>query len=381
MQTSDAAAIAVVLPHLVVGGLACNMRSVMKRADRNMISDVVEALQARPLRRRWSDDVKAQIVAESYAPGAVVSEVARRHEISPQHLAAWRKAARHGLLKPPDGTEPMARRPAGTAAIQDRSSSSGETSCALGSPGPRHQFVQTGGRPEIDQFGEDVGQISLRLDAAELCCLDERSNAGPVLRALIMPRDQRILAIQNKRTDASLDDVGVQLDAAVVEEPREPVPVVQGVADMLGDRRLARDAGELQFEPGLERQHDRLAARLSDGAALIGTAASDRLLDGIEGGDARKRLAGDRRRAAFRDIEEAAPQMRPAERQRNRLVRGGVGNGLVGGIAVALHDAAIAVEQLERVDGAATGRVGVGHRGRVGPAPRPIVKRWRSRSI
>ena len=67
------------------------MRSVMKKADRNMVSDVVDALQARPQRRRWSDDVKAQIVAESYAPGAVVSEVARRHEISPQLLSAWRK--------------------------------------------------------------------------------------------------------------------------------------------------------------------------------------------------------------------------------------------------------------------------------------------------
>src|ERR1700746_3184322 len=98
----------------------------MKRADRNMISDVVDALPARSLRRRWSDDVKAQIVAESYASGAVVSEVARRHEISPQLLSAWRKAARHGLLKPPDGTE--AKRPAGTAAIQDWSSSSCEAS-------------------------------------------------------------------------------------------------------------------------------------------------------------------------------------------------------------------------------------------------------------
>ena len=54
-----------------------------------MISDVVNALR----RRWWSDDVKTQIVAESYAPGAVVSEVARRHEISPQLLSAWRKAA------------------------------------------------------------------------------------------------------------------------------------------------------------------------------------------------------------------------------------------------------------------------------------------------
>ena len=44
-------------------------------------------------RRRWSDEVKGQIVAESYAPGAVVSEVARRHGLCPQHLSAWRKGA------------------------------------------------------------------------------------------------------------------------------------------------------------------------------------------------------------------------------------------------------------------------------------------------
>jgi transposase-like protein len=161
------------------------MRSVMKRADRNMILDVVDTLYARPLRRRWNDDVKAQLVAESYAPGAVVSQVAHRHKISPQLLSAWRKAARRGLLKPVDGPAPMAKRPAGTTAILDRSSSSGETCSALGSPGPGHQFVQTGGRPEIDQLGEDVGQIGLRLDAAELAGFDQRSDAGPVLRALI----------------------------------------------------------------------------------------------------------------------------------------------------------------------------------------------------
>src|SRR5439155_23054303 len=50
-------------------------------------------------RRRWSDEDKGRIVAESYAPGAVVSEIARRHEISPQHLFTWRKAARNGQLR------------------------------------------------------------------------------------------------------------------------------------------------------------------------------------------------------------------------------------------------------------------------------------------
>ena len=52
-------------------------------------------------RRRWSDEDKGRIVAESFAPGAVVSEVARRHEISPQHLFSWRKAARNGRLALP----------------------------------------------------------------------------------------------------------------------------------------------------------------------------------------------------------------------------------------------------------------------------------------
>src|SRR6478672_6066753 len=59
-------------------------------------------------RRRWSDAEKGRIVAESFAAGAVVSEFARRHEISPQHLFAWRKAARSGRLAlPVDAATPM----------------------------------------------------------------------------------------------------------------------------------------------------------------------------------------------------------------------------------------------------------------------------------
>ena len=58
-------------------------------------------------RRRWSAEAKGHIVAESYAPGAVVSEVARRHDMSPQHLFAWRKAARAGLLTLPADQAPL----------------------------------------------------------------------------------------------------------------------------------------------------------------------------------------------------------------------------------------------------------------------------------
>ena len=58
-------------------------------------------------RRRWSDEAKGRMVAESYAPGAIVSEVARQNDISPQHLFAWRKAARAGVLSLPAEAAPL----------------------------------------------------------------------------------------------------------------------------------------------------------------------------------------------------------------------------------------------------------------------------------
>jgi transposase len=45
-------------------------------------------------RRRWSSDDKARMVEESLAPGATVSEVARRHDIRPQQLFGWRRGMR-----------------------------------------------------------------------------------------------------------------------------------------------------------------------------------------------------------------------------------------------------------------------------------------------
>ncbi|MEM7041940.1 MAG: transposase [Pseudomonadota bacterium] len=49
-------------------------------------------------RRKWSAERKGEIVAESMQPGVVVSEVARRHNLTPQQLFAWRHDAKQGRL-------------------------------------------------------------------------------------------------------------------------------------------------------------------------------------------------------------------------------------------------------------------------------------------
>jgi transposase len=51
-------------------------------------------------RRRWTAAEKLRIVAESHAPGAIASEVARRYDIHPHQLHKWRQDMRRGRLGP-----------------------------------------------------------------------------------------------------------------------------------------------------------------------------------------------------------------------------------------------------------------------------------------
>ena len=70
--------------------------------------DRLEVLEGPSGRRTWSDESKAQIVMESYAPGAKVCDVARRHGMVPQHLSTRRGLAKKGKLvlsMPDDGED------------------------------------------------------------------------------------------------------------------------------------------------------------------------------------------------------------------------------------------------------------------------------------
>jgi transposase len=52
-------------------------------------------------RRHWSDEEKGRIVVEAIAPDAVIADVARRHDLVPQHLSNWIRAAKDGRFALP----------------------------------------------------------------------------------------------------------------------------------------------------------------------------------------------------------------------------------------------------------------------------------------
>src|SRR5258706_14108259 len=59
-----------------------------------------------PVRRRhWPVALKRQIVAETLAPGASASVVARRHDVNTNQLFRWRRDWREGLLGSADADE------------------------------------------------------------------------------------------------------------------------------------------------------------------------------------------------------------------------------------------------------------------------------------
>jgi transposase len=92
----------------------------------------VELITGRRRRRDWTREEKAEILAASAAPGAVITEVARRYGVSRGLLWTWRRQAMNDLAAVTaadfvplriidDVTSPPAVAPAASPAVRDQS--------------------------------------------------------------------------------------------------------------------------------------------------------------------------------------------------------------------------------------------------------------------
>ena len=167
----------------------------------------------------------------------------------------------------------------------------------------------------------------------------------PVGAALVAAGEQRVLPVDRDWAHRALDDVRVDLDAPVVEEAPEAVAMTDAVAHGRGQRRASGQAAQLLIEPVMQGFHQRSRARPADRAALVGAAAADLVLDGIERTDAREPLAGDGSVAALGDLVEAAAEVRPAESERHRTTSAlRIRQDVIGRIAVDLQNTRKACE-------------------------------------
>jgi transposase len=136
-------------------------------------------------------------VAESYAPGAVVSEVARRHGISPQHLFVWRKAARAGVLSlPADEAPPI------VLVVTE-----------LRSAGPRREDRKdpAGARKRADKRRADRGALPAHLPHIDVTIAPEDTNC-PCCRAP--------MHVIGEETSKRLDVVPAQFCVIVTHRPK-----------------------------------------------------------------------------------------------------------------------------------------------------------------
>ena len=119
-------------------------RTLERQPADNAVTTVrrLELITGTGRRRQWPADDKARIVVESLQPDANVSEVARRHGLSPQQLFGWRRQARELLNE--SEHEAVGTAPAGLSAPDPPrcpSPSSGRTKSRGRSPGPEPAFA------------------------------------------------------------------------------------------------------------------------------------------------------------------------------------------------------------------------------------------------
>ena len=117
----------------------------------------------------------------------------------------------------------------------------------------------------VDHALEHVYEIGVGLDVVELGRFQSANRAiSPSLAAAVAAGKEMIFAAERNRSDRAFDRVGVEFDAAVMQEARQTLPTRERVADRFGKRAASRYARKLRLEPSAQGLDDRLGARSAE---------------------------------------------------------------------------------------------------------------------
>src|SRR5437764_2469043 len=64
---------------------------------------------------------------------------------------------------------------------------------------PRHELVDVGLRPAVDEAGQEIGEVALRIHAVELAGFDQGRDGRPVLTTLVAAGEQCVFAREGHR--------------------------------------------------------------------------------------------------------------------------------------------------------------------------------------
>ena len=241
-----------------------------------------------------------------------------------------------------------------------------------GLPVPRQQLVESIDRMSIDQALEHVAQVGVGFDAVHLGSFNQRTQRRPSRSTIIRARKKMILAAECNGTNRALNGIGVELDAAIMQEPGEPISARQRIADRVGELAAARRAAELLLEPDLQLFDKRFGERPPLGHSERGGQAADARLDGTEFANSPQHLSRNRRAICLEEFVEVAPRMRPTSGQDD--VASGL-QPLEPGVAIDVEDSRELLQMRRRTLALAIRRKHKDGCRRSGSAPRSLVTR------
>lgn len=103
----------------------------------------------------------------------------------------------------------------------------------------------------IGEPGKRFGQPAVRVDSIEFAALDKRGDHRPVVAAFVRTGEQSILPVEREGTDRTLDNVAVDVDAAIAQEAGQAIPADECVADRFAKLTLGayRSGSSRQEQP------------------------------------------------------------------------------------------------------------------------------------